>query len=506
MTIFPKSGKWLMMVNQTGNGVKRHRPSSPVLNVNISKQLISVLIRDSNDTIDVSLIFTDPGIRQLGKLGIIIAKMPNVQRLSISGTHLTGNTIRLVPIISPSFLIAKDLIILGSTLGIDLLVQHGLFTNVRQNRPVIIKATLTAPETFNALLIGMIIAGNHDANNKTMLHKRLHEIAMNIGSQRISGGITKRGSTFSGRTLLDDLIDINGDTIAAKILRTLKTSIRRSDAKMGFQDLNITSTATSITLVKLLDLEGSTQLIDGGNRNSIIKLRPEVSRITGNTIINGRIQIAITSTRKPIRTTERILMDRTSMIASLKIAITTRDINIVRIIKQILRNRLIHRYNRRITKLGGLDRHIRAFLRSRKTASEVIMVLAGLKWETAFGNIRNISSGIDALHGGIVNRNIERIRQVLISEPLIHDERIRSERQSVNRQILDASRNAHVIGNRTNRPTRSWGRQLRDLIFSLRDPSRFRVFAIELLPVFPGKTVRNKEEISVQINIIHQRG
>ena len=35
---------------------------------------------------------------------------------------------------------------------------------------------------------------------------------------------------------------------------------------------------------------------------------------------------------------------------------------------------------------------------------------------------------------------------------------------------------------------------LLDLIFSLRDPSRFRVFAIELLPVFPGKTVRNRSE------------
>ena len=505
MTIFPKSGKWLMMVNQAGDGVKRHRPSSPVLDVNISKQLISVLIRNSDNTIDVSLILTDPGIRQLRKLGIIVAKMPNVQRLSISGAHLTGNTIRLVPIISPGFLITKDLIILGSTLGIDLLVQHGLFTNVRQDRPVIIKATLTAPEAFNTLLIGMIIAGNHDANDKTMLHKRLHEIAMNIGSQRISSSIAKRSSAFGSRTLLDNLVDIDGDTITTKILRPLETSIRRSDAKMRLQDLNITSTATSITLIKLLDLKSSSQLIDSSNGDSVIKLSPEVSRITSNTIINGRIQTTTTSIRKPIRTTERILMDRTSMIASLKIAITTRDINIVRIIKQILRNRLIHRYNRRITKLGGLDRHIRAFLRSRKTASEVIMVLAGLKWETAFGNIRNISSGIDALHGGVVNRNIERIRQVLISEPLIHDERIRSERQSVNRQILDASRNTHVIGNRTNRPTRSWGRQLRDLIFSLRDPGGFSIFTVELLPVFPSQTIRNEEEISVQIDIVHQR-
>jgi len=506
MTIFPKSGKWLMMVNQTGDGIKRHRPSSPVLDVNISKQLISILIRNSDNTIDVSLILTDPGIRQLRKLGIIVAKMPNVQRLSISGAHLTGNTVRLVPIISPGFLIAKDLIILGSTLGIDLLVQYGLFTNVRQDRPVIIKATLTTPETFNTLLIGMIVAGNHNANDKTMLHKRLHEIAVNIGSQRISSSIAKRSSAFGGRTLLYNLIDIDGNTGSTKILRPLETSIRRSNAKMRLQDLNITSTATSITLIKLLDLKSSSQLIDSSNRDSVIKLSPEISRVTGNTIINGRIQIRITSIRKPIRTTERILMNRASMITSLKITITIWNINIVRIIKQILRNRLIHRYNRRIAELGGLNRHVRAFLGSRKTACEIIVILAGLERKATFSNIRNISSGIDALHGGVVNRNIERIRQVLISEPLIHDERISSKWQSINRKILNASGNTHVIGNRTNRPTLSWGRQLGDLIFSLRDPSRFRVFAIELLPVFPGKTVRNKEEISVQINIIHQRG
>nr|DAW08788.1 MAG TPA: hypothetical protein [Microviridae sp.] len=494
------------MINQPGDGIKRHRTSSPVLDVNISKQLVGVLIRNSNNTIHIRLVLTDPLIRQLGKLGIVITKMPNVQGLSISGAHLTGNSIGLIPIISPGFLITKDLIILGSTLGIDLLVQHGLFTNVRQDRPVIIKATLTAPEAFNTLLIGMIITSDHNTDHETVLHERLHKVTMDVSSQRVSGSITKRSSAFGGRTLLYNLIDIDGNTGSTKILRPLETSIRRSNAKMRFQDLNITSTATSITLIKLLDLKSSSQLIDSSNGDSVIKLSPEISRVTGNTIINGRIQIRITSIRKPIRTTERILMNRTSMITSLKITITIRYINIVRIIKQILRNRLIHRYNRRIAKLGGLNRHVRAFLGSWKTTGEVIVILTGLEGQTAFGDIGNIGSGIDALHGGVVNRNIERIRQVLISKPLIHNERISSKWQRINRKILNASGNTHVIGNRTNRPPRSWGRQLRDLIFSLRDPSRFRVFAIELLPVFPGKTVRNKEEISVQINIIHQRG
>lgn len=267
------------MINQPGDGIKRHRTSSPVLDVNISKQLVGVLIRNSNNTIHIRLVLTDPLIRQLGKLGIVITKMPNVQGLSISGAHLTGNSIGLIPIISPGFLIAKDLIILGIALGIDLLVKHSLLTDVRQDGPVIVETRLTAPKTLNALLVGMIITSDHNADHETVLHERLHKVTMDVSSQRVSGSITKGSSAFGSGTLLDNLVDIDGDTITTKILRPLETSIRRSDAKMRFQDLNITSTATSITLIKLLDLKSSSQLIDSSNGDSVIKLSPEVSRI-----------------------------------------------------------------------------------------------------------------------------------------------------------------------------------------------------------------------------------
>ena len=140
-----------MMVNQAGNRVHRHRTGSPVLDVDISEQLIADTGSYSKHTIDVRLILTNPRIRKHRKSGIIISQMPNVKRLRILGTHLTSHTGRFITIVGPRFLITKDLIIdditsridLRRTLCKNLLVLHSLFANISKNRPIIIKAILT---------------------------------------------------------------------------------------------------------------------------------------------------------------------------------------------------------------------------------------------------------------------------------------------------------------------------------------------------------------------------
>ena len=221
------------MVNESRDTIKRHGPCGAILDVNISKKLIRHRGLHSKDTIKINLILADPGSGEGRKLIIIVSKMPDIQRLSVGRAHFTCNMIRLIAIIGPSFLITEHLIILSITLSIDLLVLHGLFTNVCKDRPVIIKAILTRPETVKALLVSMIVAGNHNTENKTMLGKGLNKIRMRIRSLRHSDNSTLRSRSAGASTrLLHNLVNINRHTITAEILRTLEPGIRGSNTEV----------------------------------------------------------------------------------------------------------------------------------------------------------------------------------------------------------------------------------------------------------------------------------
>ena len=124
MTIFPKLGKWLMMVNQTGDRVKRHIASRIILNVNIAEELVSQVVGDSEDTVNSDGVLVDPDVRKSGHLGVIIGQVPNIQGLGVARTHFTRNSGRLIAVISPSFLITKNLIVLSITLSVNFLIQH----------------------------------------------------------------------------------------------------------------------------------------------------------------------------------------------------------------------------------------------------------------------------------------------------------------------------------------------------------------------------------------------
>ena len=112
----------LMVVNQTGDGIQRHITSRIVLHVNIAEKLVSEIVRNSEDTVNSGRILVDPGIRKSGHLGVIIGQVPHIKTLSILGSHLTRHTGRLIAVVSPCFLIAKNFIILGIALSINFLV------------------------------------------------------------------------------------------------------------------------------------------------------------------------------------------------------------------------------------------------------------------------------------------------------------------------------------------------------------------------------------------------
>ena len=352
----------------------------------------------------------------------------------------------------------------------------------------------------------MIITSDHNADHKTMLNKALSKVGMHIGSERHSASITERRRTGNGPRILNNLVNRYRNTVTAKILRALKASIRGSNSKMGLEGLNVAGTTTSTPFIKLLNLESSTKLIDSSNRDSVIKLRPKVSGVSHDTITNIRIQFIGITTRKRPNTAEGVLVSRASMITSIKIFITTRDIDIVRIIKQILRDCFIHRYNRSITKLGSLDRHIRAFLRSWETAREIIAELIGNKGFAAFGNVRNIVICIHALDCSIIHGDIKRIGKIFTAEPLVHNKGIGTEREGGDRKTFHTSRNAHIICQGSDFPAIGGGSKLGNLILNLGDPSGFSVLTHKLFPVFPYQTVGNKEIIRIKIDVIHDRG
>ena len=132
------------------------------------------------------------------------------------------------------------------------------------------------------------------------------------------------------------------------------------------------------------------------------------------------------------------------------------------------------------------------------------MILGSNVRFTAFCNIGYKSTGIHALHGSIINRNNERILQVLIAEPLVHNKGIGTEGKSTYRNASNLNRQAEIIGNSTNIPTANRRRNLRNRILCLGYPRAFSVFTVELLPVIPNKTVRNEKVIGVKVDIVHQ--
>nr|WNN13273.1 MAG: major capsid protein [Gokushovirinae sp.] len=268
--------KWLMMVNQTGDAIQRHGSGALILNINISPKLIRILLRDSNNTINYIRILLNPVRTKSRKTTIIVTKMPHIKGLCCLGSHFSSASRRFVTIVCPSFLISENFIVFLIPLRINFLIQDSHFAKIGENRPVIVKTTLTAPKTLKALLISMVVSSNHNTNNKTMFNKRLLEVTVNVSSERLSGRSALRGCSSFG--ILQHLINGDRNTVATKILGPLKASIGRGNTKMRLQNLNIAGTTSSVSLIQLLNLESGTELIDSSGRSIARIESPQVRR------------------------------------------------------------------------------------------------------------------------------------------------------------------------------------------------------------------------------------
>ena len=463
---------------------------------------------NSKYTVNIGLILTNPSIGELRKLGILIGKMPDIQRGRSLRTHLTGNTGRLVTVIGPGFLITKNLIILDGALGVNFLVQNRLLTDIGENREIVVQAVTTRPETFEALLIGMVIASNHNTDHKTMLNKGLNKITMNVSSNRESGSIAERSAISLGRGILDNLIDINRYTVAAKILRTLEASIRTGNTEVRFKDFNVTSTSSCILLVKFLDLKGHAQLVDSGRRHRTRLKSPQVVKVqrastgrTGAKIHTGRGRINLSSRGTSTAKVESLLNTRIIFIA-----LNTRSPSRHRGLKERMVNTFGKRNNGKITTLADRNGYIRAFLRSGKGRGEIVMELGRLKGHTAFDNIGDIVCTVGTCEGSIIHRDVEGVRKILIAKPLIHDEGVGTEGEGINREVGNTSRDAHVVSNGANRPATRGRSHLGHGILHGRNPGGLSVLTHELTPMLPYDTVGHEIKIGVQVEIIHHGG
>nr|CAI9750275.1 hypothetical protein EFPHDIBJ_EFPHDIBJ_CDS_0011 [Microvirus sp.] len=162
--------------------------------------------------------------------------------------------------------------------------------------------------------------------------------------------------------------------------------------------------------------------------------------------------------------------------------------------------------NRPSRRLGNRNSNVRALLRAGKTGSEIVMVLTGDIRETTFRHIRDKGASIHTGNGGIIERHNKRVLEILVTEPLIHNQGIGPERKSINRKARNTRRNTKIIGNRTNLPTVSSRRnKLGNIVFRLRNPGGFRILAAKFLPVIPNQTIRHEEIIGVEIHVVHHR-
>ena len=323
---------------------------------------------------------------------------------------------------------------------------------------------------------------------------------MTISSLRHTDNSTLRSSTGLRTALLDDLVNIDRDTITAEVFGTLQAGIRGSHAEMRFQNFDIAGTAAGITFIQFLNLKSKTKLVNSGTdttgsdsikisrlktNNLIIKNRG-IRRIIIRNLHDTAISNQSTSTKK----STNILILRN----------TTKHTISTGIMSFILTN------NRIFASSSSRNQHVRAFLGRRETRCEIVMVLCRNIGLTALCNVRNKETSINTGNRSIIQRNNQRILQILVTEPLIHNEGVGTERQSRHRQIWDTSRDAEIVSNSSNIPSStSRACNLGHFISSFRNPCTLGVFTVKLLPVLPDKAIRHEEIIRVKVHIVHHR-
>ena len=126
----------LEVINHPRHTVNRHRTGTPKLNIRIKKEF---RLRGNSYYPTQRRIVLNEGSTQRWQRAKILRKMPSMKRASGIRPEQTRNLTRLIAILSPSLLIAKDITIsstTSSTLTINLLIVNSLFTKMRQSGPL----------------------------------------------------------------------------------------------------------------------------------------------------------------------------------------------------------------------------------------------------------------------------------------------------------------------------------------------------------------------------------
>ena len=199
-------------------------------------------------------------------------------------------------------------------------------------------------------------------------------------------------------------MEIDGRLTAAEIFRPLEATIRRNNAEMSPDDFRIARTATSVTLVELLNLEGLTEHVDR-RRRSFRQIRDEVR--PGCSFEAG----IISEPRIPVGSYSRT--------GVAEIVIRPRaEGRVVQIRRRSRGHEIRHRP---ITSddhgasdgRGRADRDVDAFalLRPWQAGREVVVPLAAFQQNIISSRIRTITG-----------MNGNRVLEVFIAEPLIPNE------------------------------------------------------------------------------------
>ena len=136
-----------------------------------------------------------------------------------------------------------------------------LLTEMSERRPIVVHTALASPFLVDTLIVIRLRNNRHDAKKETMLLGTIGTLIRTTDTKTTASHISLRTGLI-GRRSLENLTDINIGHAAAEILGTLKTGIGTTNMEMTHDSFNIARASTGRNLVKTLQSDRTTEVID----------------------------------------------------------------------------------------------------------------------------------------------------------------------------------------------------------------------------------------------------
>lgn len=101
----------------------------------------------------------------------VLGKVPRVDRASRGRFKKARNLVRVVSILSPALLVAKDKSIVGITAAVDLAIKYGLLAEMAEDRKIVVVACATRPHFSKALLVCEIGSDRDETDDHAVFRK-----------------------------------------------------------------------------------------------------------------------------------------------------------------------------------------------------------------------------------------------------------------------------------------------------------------------------------------------